>query len=185
MNTLEIQWVDGTELKHASWRANYVLQPDLRVLYNSMKDFGWLQPIVVQKSNNTIIDGHYRWEIAGSLKTFEKKYKSLVPVVYEDCSDIEAMLLHIRMNRGRGSLAGRQMARIIRSAKMSKKFSDKDFKRILAMHYDEIDIMVDGTLLKSRNIKDHKYSNAWIPVEAPADTVDTASIIERPPNPDR
>lgn len=185
MNMLEIQWVNGHDLKGAEWRANYVLQPDLRVLYQSMKDYGWIQPIIVQKNTNVIIDGHYRWEIAGSLKPFAKKYKSLVPVVYEDCSDTEAMMMHLRLNRGRGSVAGKQMARIIRKVKMSRKYDEKDFKRLLAMHYDEIDIMVDGTLLKSRNIADHKYSNAWIPVEAPADATETASIIERPPNADR
>jgi ParB-like chromosome segregation protein Spo0J len=185
MNRLDIIWVEGQTLKAAPWRSTYVLRPDLNVLASSMEDHGWLQPIVVQKKSNMIIDGHHRWEIAGSLKKFTKTYKGLIPVVYEDCSDIEAMMLHLRMNRGRGNVVAKKMSRILRDCNASRKYNEKDFKRILSMHYDEIDIMLDGTLLKSRKVSDHKYSNAWVPVEAPAGAIETAAVIERPPNADR
>jgi len=55
----------------------------------------------------------------------------------------------------------------------------------LAMSSDEVDIMMDGTLIKSRKIAEHKYSRAWVPVEAPASATESSAVIERPPNPDR
>ena len=183
--TMNIEWVDGHSLTAAPWRATYVLKPELRVLAESMADFGWLQPIIVQKSSNMIIDGHYRWEIAGSSKAVQKKCKNSVPVLYVDCTDIEARMMHLRLNRGRGTPVGKRVSRIIRDCVSSRKYDEKFLKKKLAMHYEEIDIMMDGTLLKSRKVSEHRYSNAWVPVEAPPGTVENASMIERPPNADR
>jgi hypothetical protein len=180
-----IVWVDGSTLKPASWRASYVLAPDLEVLARSMDDYGWLQPIVVQQSKGVIIDGHYRWEIAGSMKSIRKTYKGLVPVIYEDCGDIDAMLLHLRLNRAKGATQAKKMSRIFRDIIMSGRYAETDLKRMLVMRNDEIDLMIDGTLIKNRKVAEHKYSRAWVPVEAPASVTEQAGFIERPPNPDR
>lgn len=185
MNKMEIVWVDGTSLVPAKWRATYILKPDLQVLAQSMDDFGWLQPLVVQKKTNVIIDGYHRWEISGSLKSHKKAYKGAVPVVFEDVNDIEAMMMHLRLNRGRGATMGKKMSRIIRDCNASRKYGEKELRKMLSMHADEVDIMLDGTLLKSRKVSEHKYSNAWVPVEAPASITQQAAAIERPPNPDR
>jgi hypothetical protein len=53
------------------------------------------------------------------------------------------------------------------------------------MSNDEVDLLFDGGLLKSRKVKDHVYSKAWIPIEAPAGTTSATINIERPPNADR
>jgi hypothetical protein len=55
---------------------------------------------------------------------------------------------------------------------------------MLSMHNDEMDMMVDGTLLKDKKTAEHKYSSAWVPIEAPASVKDQAIMIERPPNSD-
>jgi ParB-like chromosome segregation protein Spo0J len=180
-----IEWIDGGALKPAAWRATYLLAPDLEVLHRSMEEFGWIQPIVVQSSKNVIIDGHYRWEVAGTSKSATKRYKGKVPVVFHDCSDLEAMLMHLRLNRSKGSLAAKKMSRIIRDLIMSGRFSEADLKKALVMRNDEIDLMVDGSLIKMRKIAEHKYSQAWVPVEAESSFTEQSSIIERPPNPDR
>lgn len=180
-----IVWVDGETLKPAKWRATYVLAPDLEVLARSMDDYGWLQPIVVQSGKNVIIDGHYRWEIAGASKSIRRNYKGLVPVVYEDCGDIDAMLLHLRLNRAKGSTIAKGMSRIFRDIIMSGRYAESDLKRMLVMRNDEVDLMIDGTLIKNRKIANHKYSQAWVPVEAPASVTEQAGFIEKPPNSDR
>jgi hypothetical protein len=53
------------------------------------------------------------------------------------------------------------------------------------MKPNEYSLMIDGTILKSRNIKEYTYSRAWVPVEAPPGTVDKGPTIESPPNADR
>jgi hypothetical protein len=186
MNLLEnIEWVDHKSLKPAKWRATYLLTPDLEVLSRCMEEYGWVQPIVVQSAKNTIIDGHYRWEVAGSSKTISKRYKGKVPVVYHECGDIEAMLMHLRLNRSKGSLFAKRMSRIVRDLIMSGRFSEAEIKKALVMRNDEMDLMIDGSLIKMRKISEHKYSQAWVPVEASASITEQSGIIERPPNPDR
>jgi ParB-like chromosome segregation protein Spo0J len=181
----ELVWVEGSSLKAAPWRATYILAPDLEVLSRSMDEYGWLQPIVVQKKTNMIIDGHYRWEIAGSSKTLRSKNRGMVPVIFEDCGDLEAMVMHLRLNRSKGATVAKRMSRIFRDVIRSGRYSESDMKHVLAMKNDEIDLMIDGTLIKNRKIAEHKYSKAWVPVEAPASITETAATIERPPNPDR
>jgi len=180
----EITWVNGSDLSAGPWRATYLLKPDLEVLARSMADYGWLQPILVQRGTNRIIDGHLRWEIAGSSKSVKKVVGSEVPVIYQDCSDLDAAFMHVRMNRAKGVSLPKQVSRTVRDIIISKKLDQQTVKKKLAMTNDELEVMVDGTLLRHRNIKDHKYSQAWVPVEAPA-SEDVSLSIERPPNLDR
>lgn len=180
----EMQWVEASTLKLASWRTTYIIKSDLEVLARSMEDYGWLQPIIVQKSSNTIIDGAHRWMISGNLKKLRKMTEETVPVIFVDCDDIEAMLMHGRLNRGRGEVVAQKLSRIVRSVIRSRKYGEADIKRMFVMHMDEVDLMVDGTLLFDKNISEHKYSSAWVPIEAPATAKDSAMIIERPPNAD-
>ena len=179
-----MQWVDASSLRQASWRSTYILKPDLEVLARSLEDYGWLQPLVVQASTGIIIDGNYRWAVASNLTKLNKATENCVPVIAVECDDIEAMALHARLNRGRGSVLARQLSRIVQSVLRSRKYGEPDVKRMLAMSGDEMDIMVDGTLLKDKKISDHKYSAAWVPVEAPASAKEKAMTIERPPNAD-
>lgn len=176
--------VNGASLKPAPWRTTYIIKTDLEVLYRSMEDYGWLQPLIVQQSSNIIIDGNYRWEISSRIDKLRKSNSGMVPVIFVDCDDIEAMILHGRLNRSRGNVLARRLSRIIQQVLRSKKYGEPDLKRMFAMHADEMDMMVDGTLLKDKKISEHKYSNAWVPVEAPASVKDQAIVIERPPNAD-
>lgn len=184
MNTLEIVWVPGEELQEAPWRANYVLKPDVELLKRSLSDYGWLQPLIVQKSTNMIIDGNYRWEIASNIQPLMKAYSGCVPVVYHQVDLIDAMILHIQMNRARGTLAGKDLSYLVRSITKSRKYSEKDVRTLLRMGIEEYGLMIDGNLIKTKKYDQHQYSAAWVPIEAPAG-VTNQPVIERPPNADR
>lgn len=175
-----MEWVDAGLLRPAPWRATYIVKTDLAVLARSLEDYGWLYPIVVQKSSNRIIDGHYRWEISSNIECLVRDNSKKVPVIYSDCDDVEAMLMHVRLNRGRGVTQAKRTSRIIQDVVSSRKYPESHLKRVLNMHPDEIGLMLDGTLLKDKKISDHKYSSAWVPVEAPAGATEQAPIIERP-----
>lgn len=171
-------------VKPAEWRTNYVLKPDMDLLRISMNDFGWLQPLVIRAADGTIIDGVHRWVIACE-KDFQKRHGKDVPCIYVDCDEIDAMVMHIRLNRARGEIFAKPFARLLKKIVLSDKYSAEDLEDILVMSPDEVDLMLAGGLLKSRKIPQHQYSRAWVPVEAPsADSVQQASI-ERPPNADR
>lgn len=185
---IEIEMVDGGSLKAATFKSTFILKPDQKVLAESMLTYGFLSPIVVQKKSLTIIDGHERWMIAGNLESLVKRYRGKVPVTFIDCDDIDAMLLHLQMNRGRGVLYAKPLSSTFKKIVRSGKYGKQDLKRLLSMTSDEIDLLFDGGLIKTRKLKDHVYSRAWIPIEAPSTKNAKATsevTIERPPNADR
>jgi hypothetical protein len=53
------------------------------------------------------------------------------------------------------------------------------------MKTDELEVMLEASIIKTRKISEHTYSRAWVPIEAPAGTVDNSPLVERPPNSDR
>lgn len=182
---MKIEFINIDKLVKPEWHATYIIRPDLLVLSTSLLQYGFLAPIIVQKDTNVIIDGTQRWMLAKEIVELNTKNKNLVPVVFVDCDSLEARMMHLQLNRGRGNLLAHKVSSIIRDLFNSGKYIEKDFDRLLTMKHDELDVLFDGTIIKHRKISEHKYSRAWVPVEAPAGTVSTIPAIERPPNKDR
>lgn len=182
---MEIVDVDPEELKIPSWHATYILRPDLLVLADSLGSDGVISPIVVQSSSGNIIDGTQRVRLILGNKHLRKLFPT-VPVVYKDVNDVQAMSMHIQLNRGRGSLVAKSLSSIIRTLFRSRAMTAEDLTRKFNMRGDEVELMLNPSILKQRKVKDHTYSRAWVPVEAPPGSVDSAGqTIETPPNKDR
>jgi hypothetical protein len=182
---MKIEMVNGEYLNEAPWRTTYILKPDQKVLAGSLLDYGWLSPIVVQERSNMIIDGHERWLIAGDEKKIARRDKGCVPVLWVDCDDVEAMIMHIRMNRGRGSIQAKKLSILFKQITRTGKYDKQELKKIFTMSIDEMDLLFDGGLIKSRKLDQHVYSRAWVPIEAPKGAPTPTMDIERPPNADR
>jgi ParB-like chromosome segregation protein Spo0J len=182
---MKIDYVPGGSLNAAPWRCTYVLKPDRKVLVESLRTYGWLGPIVVNSNDSTIIDGHERWRIAGDENDISERDKGLVPVLWVDCDEIDAMLMHVRVNRGRGQIQAKPLSDLLRRVLRSGAYDQPEIKKMLSMTKDESELLFDGGLVKTRKISTHNYSRAWVPVEAPAGAVAPAMSIERPPNSDR
>jgi ParB-like chromosome segregation protein Spo0J len=149
-----------SDLRPAKWATScYVVAPDYKRLSASIDTYGILSPIVIQK-DGAIIDGHHRWIIANELRI--KK----VPVVVVRCDDVEAIMLHIDMNRYRGIVIAKYLSRLMQRLMQSKRFTEEELRKRLGMTYDEFDILLDGSLVKMRKIKQHTYSPAWVPIES-------------------
>jgi hypothetical protein len=182
---MKIDYVPGGSLEAAPWRCTYVLKPDRRVLVESLRNYGWTSPILANSSTSTIIDGHERWRIAGDEEDIAKRDGGQVPVLWVDCDEVDAMLMHVRLNRGRGQIQAKPLSDLLRRILRSGAYDQQSLKKALSMNKDEGELLFDGGLVKTRKIATHKYSRAWVPVEAPAGSVAPAVSIERPPNSDR
>lgn len=182
---MNINYVKATDLVIPKWKATHILRPDLLVLSASLMQYGFIQPIHVRAETMEVIDGSERVLLVQNVTAIKKKTNGLIPVVEHDCDSIEAMMLHLRLNRGRSSLVAKKVSSLTRKLNMSGKYSRKDFDELLCMKTDEFDLMISGDLLKARKISEHTYSRAWVPIEAPAGTIDEEPLIERPPNADR
>jgi len=174
-----------SSLRAPSWGSTYLLRPDKTLLRISLVESGWLQPLVVRLDDQTIIDGTKRWDIACSDDKFLSKFGSDVPVVYHDVDEIDAMILHVRLNRARGNVHPVGLSAIMKKIVYSGKYDDKDLSNIFVMGDDEVDLLLSSGLLKNKNWAKYEYSRAWVPIEVPKGADAGTSFIERPPNPDR
>jgi ParB-like chromosome segregation protein Spo0J len=170
-------------LRPAPWRTTHVLRPDLKLLSQSIEKYGIISPIVVQKSSGFIIDGFHRVVSIATSKRLKSMYGNKVPVHVVDCDDIEAMIMHISLNRARGSIVNHHLSRTVKKIHQSGKYTAAALEDVLGMSMIELDMLLDGSLIKMRKVSEHKYSKAWVPIEAPVGAVDSMEF-ERPPNAD-
>jgi hypothetical protein len=177
----EIETVSHEELHPADWRATHTLKPDLRLVSDSIMNHGWLLPVIVMQ-DGTIIDGFHRWVLAHRHRPIFRKYKGKVPVVRKDVDSIDARLLHVQLNRGHGDIVPKYLSLLIKDVLRSGKYTEEDLKKELRMGVDELALLMDGTLLKQRNIKEYEYSKAWEPADS---DIAQAPELERPPGADR
>jgi len=180
----EVKQVSPNDLKPASWQSTYIVSPDLTVLARSIVKHGILSPIIAREKDSTIIDGHERCLLALNNPQIKETIGTTVPVVFVDCSEKDAMILHIQMNRGRGSVVAKKLSSLIRTLSVSQSVTEQEVCEALNMTLDEFDLLLDGTIIKHRAIKNHIYSRAWVPVES-STKISNEPLIEAPPNSDR
>jgi hypothetical protein len=132
-----------------------------------------------------IIDGTKRWDVALSEDKFLAKHGQNVPVVYHDVDEIDAMVIHVRLNRARGNVHPVGLSSIMKKIVYSGKYDESELSSIFVMGGDEVDLLLSSGLLKKKNWEKYEYSRAWVPIEVPVKTEVETSFIERPPNADR
>ena len=195
IENINIERVSFEAVRPATWRATYTFRPEMKLLTQSLKDLGWIAPIVVRKEDATIIDGFARWVCAQSDKEISKRDKKTVPVVWVSCDEVDAMVHHVRLNRARGNIVAKPLSRVVSLALASGKYSPDELRASLGMTADEFDMLRSPHLLIIKAAKEHAYSKAWVPIEAPpvgeiitstaVTPIPDEMVIERPANRDR
>lgn len=182
---IKIEYVNFEKLQIPSWKCTYTLRPELIVIGSSLIEFGFIQPIHVRLSTGEIIDGSERLKLAASIEQIYEMCEGKIPVVYHDVDIVDAMMLHIRLNRGHSTIVNEKLSSIIKEIIVSRKYSDSEIRSYLSMGNDEFSVLSDGSLIKHRKIKEHNYAKAWVPIEAPSGKANSEMLIESPPNKDR
>ena len=118
-------------LKPAPWRCNYVQAPEMRVLAQSIAEHGWIYPIVVSSSTMEIIDGFHRWVCAQNETPILERDGGVIPCLLVDVSGIDARIMHVQLNRPRGSLVAKKLSDLIRHVVHSRKYKEQDLQKEL------------------------------------------------------
>lgn len=95
------------DLRPAPWNPRFMPEDQRESLARSLKEFGLVDPAIVRPSDNLIIGGHQRIDVAQEMGYTE------FPVVYHECSDNEAKLLNIALNRITGAWEQDKLAALI------------------------------------------------------------------------
>src|SRR5690606_1066391 len=79
-----VQWVPADMVMANDYNPNNVAPPEMRLLYLSIKEDGYTQPIVVyfdkEKQKYIIVDGFHRHRVGKEYRDIQKSVKGHLPV---------------------------------------------------------------------------------------------------------
>ena len=157
-----------------TYNPNSVAPPELKLLYDSIKEDGYTMPIVCyyikEKDRYVIVDGFHRYRIMLDYHDIYERENGMLPVSMIDKSLDHRMASTIRHNRARGSHNVDLMSNIIKELHELGR-SDAWISKHLGMDKDEILRLKQITGLASL-FKDVKFGKAWTPVEDEDDEFD-------------
>lgn len=150
-----------------TYNPNSVAPPELKLLYDSIKEDGYTMPIVCYYDKGAdqyvIVDGFHRYRIMQDHDDIYQREGGRLPVSVIDKPLDQRMASTIRHNRARGSHNVDLMSNIIKELHEIGR-SDAWISKHLGMDKDEILRLKQITGLAAL-FKDVKFGKAWKPVD--------------------
>ena len=128
------------EIQANSYNPNAVAPPEMRLLYESIKEDGYTMPIVCYKLPNgkyEIVDGYHRYTVMLTHRDIYEREGGKLPVVVIDKDVSNRMASTIRHNRARGQHSIELMMNIVGELKKSG-MSDAWIMKEIGMDADEL-----------------------------------------------
>ena len=158
-----IKWVDMEKVRANDYNPNSVALSEMYLLYTSIKEDGYTQPIVTfydkEKDLYVIVDGFHRYLVMKNNKDIYEYYGGCLPIVVIDKDINERMASTIRHNRARGKHSVVGMAEIIFSMLRNGK-REEEICNELGMQHEEfkrIKVLTGYSKLYEKE----EYSRAW------------------------
>ncbi len=150
-----------------TYNPNAVAPPELKLLYDSIKEDGYTMPVVcyysAKKDLYVIVDGFHRYRVMLEHKDIYERENGMLPVSVIDKPLAQRMASTIRHNRARGSHDVDLMGNIVRELHDLGR-SDAWISKHLGMDKDEILRLKQITGLASL-FREVNFGRAWIPEE--------------------
>lgn len=151
-----------------TYNPNSVAPPELKLLYDSIKEDGYTMPIVcyhdAESDRYVIVDGFHRYRIMLDHPDIYEREGGMLPVSVIDKSIDNRMASTIRHNRARGSHDVDLMSNIVSELHELGR-SDNWISKHLGMDKDEILRLKQITGLTAL-FKEVEFSTSWEPAEA-------------------
>lgn len=151
------------KIQSNAWNPNAVAPPEMKLLYQSIKEDGYTMPIVCYYIENgdyyELVDGYHRRRVMLEHKDIYERENGCMPVVVIDKPVSDRMASTIRHNRARGSHDIELMSNIV-SELVESGMSDVWISKNLGMDFDELLRLKQITGLASL-FKDKEFSKSW------------------------
>jgi len=164
-----VLWVDMDNLEANDYNPNSVAPPEMELLYTSILNDGYTQPIVAfdeEKINDKyiVIDGFHRNRVGREFEDIKSRVHGYLPITIinsdrEDRGDRIAAT--IRHNRARGKHQVTAMSDIVMELKR-RCWNDEKISKQLGMDSDEVLRLCQITGL-TELFKNDSFSTAWEP----------------------
>ena len=151
------------KIRANAWNPNAVAPPEMKLLYQSIKEDGYTMPIVCyylkEEDAYEIVDGYHRYTIMKTNKDIYERENGCLPVSIIDKPVTDRMASTIRHNRARGSHDIELMSNIVADL-VESGMSDAWIAKNIGMDLDEIMRLKQITGLASL-FKDKEFSRSW------------------------
>ena len=149
-----------------TYNPNTVAPPEMRLLYDSIREDGYTMPIVCyyneEEDQYIIVDGFHRYRVMKEHKDIYEREHGLLPVSIINKPIDHRMASTIRHNRARGSHDIDLMSNIVKEL-LELGRGDAWISKHLGMDKDEILRLKQITGLASL-FKDVEFSSSWRPI---------------------
>ena len=155
------------KVKANTYNPNKVAPPEMRLLYESIREDGYTMPVVCYHDNEediyVIVDGFHRWRVMKDYPDIYEREQGMMPVTVIDKPLSNRMASTVRHNRARGSHDVDLMSNIVRELHELGR-SDAWIAKHLGMDKDEILRLKQISGLAAL-FKDVNFGQAWKPIE--------------------
>ena len=155
------------KIKANTYNPNAVAPPEMKLLYESIKEDGYTMPIVCYYAKvedlYVIVDGFHRHRIIKEHQDIYEREKGMLPVSVIEKPLDQRMASTIRHNRARGNHDVDLMSNIVKELHELGR-SDEWISKHLGMDKDEILRLKQITGLAAL-FKDVKFGKAWVPAD--------------------
>lgn len=147
-----------------TYNPNHVALPEMKLLYESIKDDGYTMPIVCYKIPDTdkyeIVDGYHRYCVMMKHKDIYEREQGTLPVSVIEKPITDRIASTVRHNRARGTHSPELMKNIVVELKDAG-MSDQWIRRNLGMDADEL-LRLKQISGLARLFEDEEFSKGWI-----------------------
>ncbi len=168
------------KVKPNDYNPNVVAPPEMKLLYDSIREDGYTMPIVCyyDKQNDTyiIVDGFHRYRVMMEYPDIYARERGVIPVSVIDKPLSGRMASTVRHNRARGTHDVDLMSNIVRNLHDIGR-SDAWITKHLGMDKDEILRLKQITGLAAL-FRDINFGQAWRPADEEFDASYNDSIEE-------
>lgn len=158
-----VQWIPGEQVTANDYNPNAVAPPEMRLLYVSIREDHFTQPIVsthdAEKNQYIIVDGFHRNRVGKEYRDIRERLHGYLPIVTTDKPIDERMASTIRHNRARGKHAVSPMSDLV-AALYRDGWPDDRIAKELGMELDEVLRLKQITGLPEI-FANREYSKAW------------------------
>ena len=155
------------KIKANTYNPNAVAPPEMKLLYESIKEDGYTMPIVCYYAKvedlYVIVDGFHRYRIIKEHQDIYEREKGMLPVSVIEKPLDQRMASTIRHNRARGNHDVDLRSKIVKELHELGR-SDEWISKHLGMDKDEILRLKQITGLAAL-FKDVKFGKAWVPAD--------------------
>lgn len=159
-----IEWRNVEDLKPNGWNPNVVMNNELTLLEKNILMAGWIQPILISR-DGIIIDGFHRFMLSRESPRLRERYHGMVPCAVIDASQAEAKIMTVNLNRAKGTHVALRMADIVQDLVNNHHLDKQEVAQKIGAPIEEVEVLYQNSIFKAKNLKDYRYSRAWVPVE--------------------